>query len=904
MPFKSNYGNSSAKSAWGQWASFSLGLGKLGGYKGGTPSLSLKSFEIPKEQADWANVALIGASVFNAYADQKKEDSAKDVDKFLNSHSVTELNDLMKTRQIPFQDDPWAMSHFKFKMGQMHSGIAEQGFQQEITQGKYKGLSAAEVDSAHYAYMENYMKQLGIDTGGEHGAEDDKKFREGFFSLAPKQRLTAIASQQGLEQQRLTEENAIISDARVASKFTGRTLSADNVLQAFDEEWKTGGYQGTPSQWTKTIKNGLSSVVDLSQNPIEAIKSLRDKPVPGGDGKTTFDQRFGADYMDALVIKAGQAEFRRNKQLQYAFEDACNNLREEGDVESLKELREEALKESGGVETERIAIINKAISGYDSDMKALKKKATAELLKEQVQAEKEEKAKDYWGLARVDKVPPMQSMPFTAKTGGLVLSKMLEEGELSPRDLLTIAYNDSVSPSNAKQNPARQAIYTVASTAFGEINSLIHSKDDPFKNMNPEDVRVPDSVQTALALYDIDHNAFAVTSGKTSIDDLDKLNVMTMAMEYGNMSWPDIINGMRREAQLKESGKGTLSKKTLNELLDDDSFWEGVPRDSYTKRYITWLALSQVDTLGGDVRPALEKAKAQLLDSHVVIKDAAIPNGFFGVTDIDPEVVSGIILDDIDKTVGDNPNITVSYNPQLNNIGVYDKTSTNPWIPKKVYSQEDCRNLTSVLLNDKRDSLIEEEESRQETRVAVRDMRAPSTVGDFTDEDQAILSDLPKDTREYTEDGTPIIRMTKEEHGVKIPTIKMFKEAPKPVAYSPTNPQFIPEGKAPVSGAIIEGYSKDEYGGENYQLSVPTGTPVMTQYGGRVIKNTTTKNGVPYVQVMTPQGVLETFIGVASKLNKGDLINKDYVLGLSTADENSSVYYSTFLVAKDAYSWY
>lgn len=354
MPFKTE--TTSARSAWGQWASFSLSLGKLSGYKGRVPSLSPHNIERPKEEKDWANYAMDIKSGFDSWAKDHDEQSAKDVEKYLANHSTEELKTLMQERQIPFQDDPWAMAHFNAKMGEIHSGIAEGQFQQNIANGMYDTLTPEQLDAEHYKFMNEYIKGVKEQSYGFlDGDTENSKFREGFFNLSPKQRLTSIASQQKRQDKILTQKAQLAELGEINSYLDSENPTADGLLSLMKAQEMTGGYHKTPDEVYKQYSAVFKNLPTLGDKGVQLIEDLRHKKIEGLGG-LTGEEFYTKEGLDTLKVKALNIQYGSNMLQRANFERDLQRLARNGDNVSkmaLLRMLEAENKLSGGKETDK-----------------------------------------------------------------------------------------------------------------------------------------------------------------------------------------------------------------------------------------------------------------------------------------------------------------------------------------------------------------------------------------------------------------------------------------------------------------------------------------------------------------------------------------------------------------------
>ncbi len=397
MPFKTSFGNTSAKSAWGQWASFSLGLGKLEGYKGRVPKLSMNSVEAPQEQLDWTNVAMGVKAGFDSWAQDHDEKSAKDVEKYLSEHSTEELGQLMRERQIPFQDDPWAMAHFNKKMGEIHSGIAEMQFQQKIQNGEYDNLSPEQLDAAHYDFKSAYLRGVQDNSNGFlDGYAEGSHFKEGYFALSPKQRLTAIGSQQKRQNDILVQKSELADLGKVNAYLSSGTATADGLIDILKDAQNTGGYHRTPDEVYKFVTGFTKRLPEMGTQGAQLIDELRNRAIPGAGG-LTLEQIYSKEGLDTLKVNALNNQYSSDLISKANFERDMLRIARNGDGASevtLKALLEREAKASGGKETWRSKVISQALKTLDAVRQKNQAEAVADAQRTQRNAQLGQWAKD------------------------------------------------------------------------------------------------------------------------------------------------------------------------------------------------------------------------------------------------------------------------------------------------------------------------------------------------------------------------------------------------------------------------------------------------------------------------------------------------------------------------------
>lgn len=369
MPFQNNQGNTSAKTAWGQWASFSLGLGKLKGYQGSAPMLSLQNLRTPKNQSDWMKFAAGVASGLNRVAETHEKKAASDVERFIKQHSVEELGIMMKERQIPFQDDPWAMSQFNKSFGELHAGVAESLFQRNLDNGVYDSLNPEQLDTEHYKHREFYLEDLKNRYGAEFFADGDPKtshFREGFFSLAPKQRLLSIARQQERKNQAFIDQHNILTRGEINAYLQDPRSNAEGVIELFKKNYNEGGYHNTTQGNFKLITNIVEDLANFGDRGLKILDEIVDTKFDGSE--YTVKEILSEDKINTIRVNARNNEYSSDMVKRSLFEREVMRLALTGGGIEKKQLESwlaEENKLSHGKQTWKGKYLMDALNMWD-----------------------------------------------------------------------------------------------------------------------------------------------------------------------------------------------------------------------------------------------------------------------------------------------------------------------------------------------------------------------------------------------------------------------------------------------------------------------------------------------------------------------------------------------------------
>lgn len=631
MPFKSNYGSTSAKTSWGQWASFSLGLGKLSGYQGRTPSISKPYQGGIKEETDWLNVASGVLSGLNAVADEYEKDVSKDVDKYLQSHSLQEYQDHIKAKGLPFQNDPIAMKVFKTKYGSIYSGLAESEFQQRIQDGDFKGLSESELDAEHYKFMREKLSEINDDTQGEFSG---KVFEESFWAQSPANRLSAMKMHQKREQGIKLQEDKNANIALFQQGLEDGTVhDTASALNGFSLMYNSGGYHQTPDSWEGQLKEHLQTIAE-SPNGAEILKGLIGKDMIGLQGR-----KFDKDLIDPLITKAVAYRASQDASAKYAFSAGVNELVKNDDLHTVNQMLDDMLKANGDVKTWQTEELFKASERIKDNRFALQKKAAGEAEKAKANAEAFINCRKYWDAAKVGAVPPAGQkgvVGFTQNQFNEWFTMERLNGRITDDEIVAVAGNTSVEANN----PAAKFLNTYSTAGLSLIDSYIN---DP-KVEIPDNEHIPMEIQFLGTLYAKDPNVFHQVVARTGNKSTEAIGSILMARASG-ISFPEIIHSMRDLNKLK-GAQDYNSRSTRENLLNLISKEVGDYEDFYSRNYLLTSSASAIVHTGLKADKAFEAAKNQLLSSHTKFRGTFIPNNLLSSSGLNNNDLTTKLLDE------------------------------------------------------------------------------------------------------------------------------------------------------------------------------------------------------------------------------------------------------------------
>lgn len=631
MPFKSDYDSTSAKTSWGQWASFSLGLGKLSGYKGRTPSISKPYQGGIKEETDWLNVASGVFSGLGAVADEYEKDVSKDVDKYLQSHSLQEYQDHIKSKGLPFQNDPIAMKVFKTKYGSIYSGLAETEFQQRIQDGDFKGLSEAELDAEHYKFMREKLSEINDDTQGEFSG---KIFEEAFWAQSPANRLSAMKMHQQREQGIKLQEDKNANIALFQQGIDDGTVhDTESALNGFSLMYNSGGYHQTPDSWEGQLKDHLQAIAE-SPNGAEILKGLIGKDMVGLQGR-----KFDKDLIDPLIAKAVAYRASQDASDKYAFSSGVNELIKKDDLTTVQQMLKDMLEANGNVKTWQTEELFKAAETIKNNRFALQKKATGEAVKAQANAEAFINCEKYWKAAVQGAVPPAGQkgvVGFTQNQFKEWFTMARINGLISDDEIVAVAGNTSVEANN----PAAKFLNTYCTTGLSLIDGYV---SDPSVEI-PDNEHIPMEIQFLGTLYAKDPNVFHQVVSKTGNKSTEAIGSILMAKASG-ISFQEIIHSMRDLNKLK-GAQDYNSRATRENLLNLISKEVEDYEDFYARNYLLTNSACAIVHTGLKADKAFESAKNQLLSSHTKFRGTYIPNNLLSSSGLNNNDLTTRLIDE------------------------------------------------------------------------------------------------------------------------------------------------------------------------------------------------------------------------------------------------------------------
>ena len=682
-------GVSSAKNAWGQWASFSLGIGKLKGYSGKTPTFKQPFIGGSKEETDWMTVASKVMEGANGALDAYEADQEKEVDKYLQSHSKEEYMEAIKNRGLPFQNDPIAMKVFKGKYASIYSGMAYQEFQTKLESGEFDGMSEAQVDAEFFKHMRDAKEKIAQETSGEFAG---KTFDEAFFLDSPKKRALIMGTQTKRTRDLKVQQDQIANDTLIQSALDNGTISdAESFKTAIVGVYTTTGRHFTPKEWSDQNSRWLKSLVS-SPNAEAILNGLEGQEIPFSGGL-----KYDPTTIQTLIAQARKLKSERNASEEYAFDMEVADLIAKRDIATFDLRIQEGLKQSGNRTTPRL---DKLVKGRNKAIEALRKDAQKANTEQKAQEAYSAKIPiiDQWIEGATSSVVPQANdkltNTFTIAQLNTRLGERIREGSISDEEILRGANNVTVGMLG-NQNPFAQVIDSFCTSALRGVRGYINGdvKDPPDVN------KLGVAYEKLVKWYEMDPNILNVVSNYTKSEDVKMAQALLMGARGGGADLRDVLNRMRAVRILGDKTKVTSSQYNYASTLKDRvAETISSPLDTYSLQLLYSLGATAIAYGGASAGEALAQAKQELLTSHFKLGNSYIPRSFFNViSGATVDFVGGKVQEIINTEYPDHG--AVMYYPNQRCILVFNKSANK--ILKKYYQGDIEKSISSAFIDER-----------------------------------------------------------------------------------------------------------------------------------------------------------------------------------------------------------
>ena len=670
MAYKNSDGNTSIANQWGQWRYFNSSFTKLGELKATTPSI--KPQKTIEEANDW--VGAVGASfkALKGVYDARKELADTVADEYLQKHSLEEYQQQMKMGNVPFQDDPLAMSSLKQKHGKILFSAIAQDFQDRVDANEFKGMSPEQVDAEFFKFMKE--QSAGVSEAFGY-ADNDYHFNKGLYSDSPEKRVKMMLRQKTVEDAYQKQQDLIANAAELSALCSHEGVSADLFVSTLANQYLTTGAHEKPEDLLKKVSSGLE-ILAANPNAGQSIKDLKDREIPGLEG-VTFGNILGEEGYKELVLKNANARYASNAQAKLDFQNSLDVMATNSKAPELLALRNSKFKESGGLLTDEVKDIEKA---YDAAVKvqlANAKKNAVALKKQQDELVKTSASRAYvQAVARGEPVVSKDVAGLTNKDIDTAYQYLVDTGSITFKDQLAIAKNPHL-PFN--DNPARKYFTNQANDALKWLNDSTRA----FMTSNTFPKEIKDSVNTLIEVYKADPSNFSNIIGSSADKNLEDARALSIMLSSGRPI-EDIVRGKAEIQKLKDEGNTkeiTKIRDRAIKAIQDPMLGDTKDIDYNGKAFVTTLTFA-FRSMGETDRNAVALAEAEYNKSFKNLMGTSVPASFFtgwsGLTVPDKEIIARIkkeipskYLTDIDK------NVTLSFDTSSNVLTIADRAGNS-----------------------------------------------------------------------------------------------------------------------------------------------------------------------------------------------------------------------------------
>lgn len=670
MAYKNSDGNTSIANQWGQWRYFNSAFTKLGEIKATTPSI--KPQKTIEEANDW--VGAVGASfkALKGVYDARKELADTVADEYLQKHSLEEYQHQMKMGNVPFQDDPLAMSSLKQKHGKILFSAIAQDFQDRVDANEFKGMSPEQVDAEFFKFMKE--QSAGVSEAFGY-ADNDYHFNKGLYSDSPEKRIKMMLRQKTVEDAYQKQQDLIANAAELSALCSHEGVSADLFVSTLANQYLTTGAHEKPGDLLKKVSSGLE-ILAANPNAGQSIKDLKGREIPGLEG-VTFGNILGEEGYKELVLKNANARYASNAQAKLDFQNSLDVMATNSKAPELLALRNSKFKESGGLLTDEVKDIEKA---YDAAVKvqlANAKKNAVALKKQQDELVKTSASRAYvQAVARGEPVVSKDVAGLTNKDIDTAYQYLVDTGSITFKDQLAIAKNPHL-PFN--DNPARKYFTNQASDALKWLNDSTRA----FMTSNTFPKEIKDSVNTLIEVYKADPSNFSNIIGSSADKNLEDARALSIMLSSGRPI-EDIVRGKAEIQKLKDEGNTkeiTKIRDRAIKAIQDPMLGDTKDIDYNGKAFVTTLTFA-FRSMGETDRNAVALAEAEYNKSFKNLMGTSVPASFFtgwsGLTVPDKEIIARIkkeipskYLTDIDK------NVTLSFDTSSNVLTIADRAGNS-----------------------------------------------------------------------------------------------------------------------------------------------------------------------------------------------------------------------------------
>lgn len=709
MPYQNTGATPSIQNQYYNWQYFSHGMAKLQGIKPAGVNISPGQLNVD-EYNNWAGMAMdFFLKGGQAYSKWQTEESTKEAQKYLTTHTLEEYQKDYVGQNLPFQDDPIAMYELKKGHGKLAFQLAKQEWDNRVKSGEFAprqledgtvqpGLSAEAMDAEYFKFVRGRQKEVANMFGYD---EQDDAFTKGYYELSPAARVELANTNAAVTHQQMLQKNLLqgMTELNSAALNGNADVAYDALVNFYNSE---RGKYVTPEQWDNllvSMANTLASSNARSQANLEAFgnKKLGDTPI----------KKILAGSWKKLIDTAQEYEFYNNVRAVREREDLKRDLVNAGNVEDCIRQRTLAEKYSPkGIVSKEWEYWNRAIDEAQAQRDRLDRKEATERqarMKAVIKANgaqswvesmcKGENTLDYILLN-----DPETGIEITRKDLKECVARMLENKELTLQQLLDGALNRS----GGDYNPMRDHLSNIFTGVLRDFNKDLGDLQSTNALVNLE---VPQHLNILTQAYNLSPGAVEeILRGKEGVNPNTEalLEALATADRY-NISYSQAIRARKAYIEQGKSRDGHWSqvdtRQRIHKIIDKLG---GSAEDTARMTTKVYAKMS----LGFTEAQAIDKTREEFEETTFKTHGISIGNKFnidnnFAKTDFENAV--GARLSEIEHAFGGKDSVLFVYSYANNFIRVLDATNleqyaiidakemntyAKEWVKKQIYDEK------------------------------------------------------------------------------------------------------------------------------------------------------------------------------------------------------------------------
>lgn len=709
MPYQNTGATPSIQNQYYNWQYFSHGMAKLQGIKPAGVNISPGQLNVD-EYNNWAGMAMdFFLKGGQAYSKWQTEESTKEAQKYLTTHTLEEYQKDYVGQNLPFQDDPIAMYELKKGHGKLAFQLAKQEWDNRVKSGEFAprqledgtvqpGLSAEAMDAEYFKFVRGRQKEVANMFGYD---EQDDAFTKGYYELSPAARVELANTNAAVTHQQMLQKNVIqgMAELNSAALSGSANVAYGAIIDFYNSE---RGKYITPEQWDNMLNTMATTLASSNPNSQYTLEAFGKKKLGG----KTIRELLGSKWKK-LTDLAQENVFNNDVRVVREREDLKRRLVNAGDVEACIQKRAEAeSRNPKGLVSDEWKYWNRAIDEAQDQRDRLDRKDATER-QERMKAVIKANGAQSWvesmckGENTLDYIllnDPETGIEITRKDLKECVARMLENKELTLQQLLDGALNRS----GGDYNPMRDHLSNIFAGVLKDFNKDLGGLQSTNANIN---LNVPQHLNILTQAYNLNPGAVEeILSGKAGFDLNTRALLEALATtDRYNISYSQAL--LARKAYLEQGNA-------------KDGHWANADTRRRIYRIIDKLGGSAEDTarltakvyakmsLGYTEAQAIDKAREELEGTTFRTHDVSIGNKFnidnnFAKTDFENAV--GARLSEAEHEFGGKDKVLFVYSYANNFIRVLDasnleqraiidakamNTYAKEWVKKQIYEEK------------------------------------------------------------------------------------------------------------------------------------------------------------------------------------------------------------------------